>query len=427
MKKQFYSFLTLVGVFALLISCTEDALISPIKKGINSQDYEAALIAADTAIAREPANGLGYYYKAIALDNIAQNMASVTERKPVYIDMNENLMEAYLRFNIGERPAEADNVVNVKLEAWGREHNEAIGYAVDDSIMATVENPLDLAIAHLENATAINPDSVLSHDVLAQIYQMDGDYANAIESKERAMELKGTPDAVDYDQLATYYFVQDDYETAVGIIEEGLALYPDSAYLIQKVADAYFQTGQTDKALEVVGQLIEDDPNNAQYRLVIGTQIYRRVQDLSDSLSTGIDSIYDLENEGGNEAEVEAIKAANEALSEEIELLTNSAEESLLKAAELDDTNYTTFNTLGILYQNKAAALFDLRDLTLDNDEAYEIDLQAKGELEKAMLNYEKAVELNPEAAGLWQTLFQVYTILDYREKAEAAMEKAGM
>lgn len=429
MKKQFYSLFSVIALFILLISCTaENELITPIKQGLNAQDYQAALVAADTAIAREPGNGQGYYYKAYALSRIAANEPVVADRKPLLERMRENLDEAQVLFSLNpEPPAEANNVVDLTLESWSREHNAAIGYATDDSLMATVDEPLQLSIDHLVNATTVNPDSALSYDVLAQIYHMNGDYANAASSLEKAIDIRQQGDAADYDRLSSYYFLQDDYESALIVIEQGLTLYPDSITLVQKVADAYFQTGQADKALEVVEDLIQRDPQNPQYRLVVGTQIYQRVQTLTDQIAEKNDEIFELKGESGNEAKIAELESEINVLNEQANDLTVRAESALVKAAELDKNNPVTYNTLGILYQNKSAALFELRNMTSDNEQAAEYDEMARKEAEKAMNYYERAAELDPEDQGLWETLFRIYTLLDYREKAEAAMEKAGM
>lgn len=51
MKKHFYSLFSVFALTFLLISCgPENELITPIKQGINSQNYEAALVAADSAM-----------------------------------------------------------------------------------------------------------------------------------------------------------------------------------------------------------------------------------------------------------------------------------------------------------------------------------------------------------------------------------------
>jgi tetratricopeptide (TPR) repeat protein len=85
------------------------------------------------------------------------------------------------------------------------------------------------------------------------------------------------------------------------------------------------------------------------------------------------------------------------------------------------------YNTLGIIYQNKASVLFDKRNLTRDNEMAAELNKQANDLLRKSMTNYEKAAELDPENPEYWKSLFQIYTTLGMDEKAAEAEKKAGM
>jgi len=429
MKKYFYSLFSVFALSFILISCgPENEFITPIKQGLNSENYEVAIAAADTAIAAEPTNGQANYYKAYALSRIAADEPVIANRKPILSEMLENLKIAQQKFAAMEEPPfESEQIVELQLESWSREHNSAIGYATDDSVRASVDEPLKIAIAHLTNAVTINPDSALSHDVLAQIYHMDGNYTNASASLERAIAIKGDGTAADYDRLASYYFMIEDFSSALTSINSGLGLYPDSVFLVQKKADALFKIGDTEGALEVVGELIQRDPTNSQYYLVVGTQIYQRVQTLSDEFQENIDKIMNLTDTDGSDSEIDALNVRNNEITAESDDLTGKAETSLLKAAELDDSNPVTFNTLGIMYQNTAAALFEKRNLTTDNDEAATFDELARAEAEKAMLNYEKAAELDPDDTGLWETLFRIYTLLDYRDKAAAAMEKAGM
>ena len=82
MKKYFYSLFSLLILSISLSSCsTEDELISPIKKGIKSKNYEAALIAADSALIKQPENGLVYYYRADLLSRIHTQTPSLINKK----------------------------------------------------------------------------------------------------------------------------------------------------------------------------------------------------------------------------------------------------------------------------------------------------------------------------------------------------------
>lgn len=429
MKKHINSLFAVLAVIILLASCTTgNPFIKAIQTSIDSKNYTEAVSAADTAIAKDPLNGTPHYYKAVALGKIAEAESTPANRKPTYEQMRASLMEARTLYAASEKPgAESFLIDNLILSSWSIEHNAGIKYATDDSIMASVDAPLELSIAHLVNATTINPDSVLSFDVLAQIYYMNKEYDNAAKALSSAIELQDVAKSSEYDRLSSYYFLNEEPDKAVSSLEEALEIYPDSVSLIQKLADGLFQIDRTDEALDFMNKLIESDPNNARYKLVVGTRIYQRVLTLNDQAQANSDKIFELERNDGSEEEINKLKMENETLLPEIKSLTESAEDYLVKAAELDATIPNTFNTLGILYQNKAASLYDLRNNTLDNDKADEIYDLAQAETRKAMVNYEKAAELNPDNTGYWQSLFRIYTLLDMREKAEDAMNKAGM
>ncbi|MEQ9310863.1 MAG: tetratricopeptide repeat protein [Balneolaceae bacterium] len=429
MKKHIYSLFAVLLVAVFMVNCeTGNPLVKPIQTGIDSQNYPAALSAADTLIFKEPANPLGYYYKGVVLGKMADAEPIISNRKPIYSDMRAALDEASLLYAVQEKPGdEAEQILPLVLETWSIEHNAAIPYATNDSVMSSVENPLDLAIAHLVNATTINPDSTLSYDVLAQVYYMNSEFENAAVSLTRVIELEEMGLASEYDRLGSYYFLSEQPEKAVAAIEEGLEIYPDSISLIQKLADGLFQIDRTEEALRIMDRLVESEPDNARYHLVIGTRVYQRVLNLSDTYTENSDKIYDLERNDGSDAEINALKSQNETLESEINQLTDRAEKELLIASELDATIPSTFNTLGILYQNKSASLFDKRNNTVDNDEAAKFDEMAKEEAKKAMTYYERATELDPDNTSYWGSLFRIYTLLDMRDKAEAAMEKAGM
>lgn len=427
MKKHSLSLFALVLAF-LVASCGGDPLIDPIKAGLNAQNYDEALAMADTAILKDPTNGAPHYYKAVVYSNLAQLEANPNDRTPLYENMRSSLMEARSKYDMMESPgAEASEITNLILDAWELEHNEGIKYATVDSVMESVEAPLSWSIAHLTNATTINPDSVLSFDVIAQIYYMNQEPAKAAASITTAIELQDKASATEYDRLGSYYFLSDQPEKAVAAMEEGLELYPDSVYLIEKLADGLFQIDQTEKALSIMDELTKNDPDNPRYHLVIGTRVYQRVLNLSDEVETLRDEIFDLERSNGSQEEIDAKNNRIGELEAEITPLTERAEQELLEAARLDDTIASTFNTLGILYQNNSAALFDKRNNTVDNDEAAQFDEMARAEATKAMEFYEKAAEINPDNTSYWSSLFRIYTLLDMPEKAEEAMQKAGM
>ncbi|MEP6363747.1 MAG: tetratricopeptide repeat protein, partial [Balneola sp.] len=253
---------------------------------------------------------------------------------------------------------------------------------------------------------------------------------------EDLITMKDKPEAYDYDRLGALYLSLEQYNKAKEILIDGVDLFPDSVSLVQKLADSYMKLGENQESIEVIESLIERDPNNPQYHLVLGTQVYIMASEITDDISSKYDEIFNLEREQrnlsgnakkANQDKVSSLRASIEDQSQRADQLIDRAVQELQKVIEVKPDNSNAYNTLGIIYQNKAAALFDKRNATADNDEAAKIDNQAKENLREAMKNYEKATEIEPDNQSYWRSLFQVYTSLGMNEKAEAAMEKAGM
>src|SRR5699024_2247965 len=111
----------------------------------------------------------------------------------------------------------------------------------------------------------------------------------------------------------------------------------------------------------------------------------------------------------------------------EIDELANRAIEHLKAGIESRPDDDVAYNTLGIIYQNKAAAMYDQRNLTRDNKKAAQFDSQASELLQQALTYYEKAAELAPDNSKYWQSLYQIYTQLGMDQKAQEASQKAGI
>jgi len=250
------------------------------------------------------------------------------------------------------------------------------------------------------------------------------------------MGMLETPEAADYEYMVGILLVNESYDRAIAYAEEAMEMYPDENIFIQLLADAYLQSGQRDEAIELVEGLIEDDPENPQYRRVLGTQIYQIVSELNDEVSNHYEEIFELRQElrnasGSEQEEIESEIAELQSLINRKETdadeLVEIAIREMKKVTELVPNDESANFILGIIYQNRAASLFDRRNNTEDNQEAQKYDEMARENLEESLVYYERAAEINPDNPENWQSLFQVYTILGMEDKAEEAMEKAGM
>jgi len=437
MFKKFTTYFVLTLFIGIIAGCgSSNPFVDEAQSNIKNQNFEAALEAAEQSIQNQPNDPLGYYYKGVALGEIADTKEA-SLRKEYYERMNEAFAQAREKAESAEDvPDEINRIDAVKNTLWQTEHNKAISFATDDSVKNTVSNPLEVSLAHLDNATTVQPDSVLSWDVKAQVHYMNDDIQGAVSSMEKVMTLKDSTSADDYARMAGYYSIADMPEEAINTLEKGLDEHPGNKDLSTRLADAYTNAGNTEMAISTIERLIDSEPENPQFHLVLGTQIYKTVLQLSDSLKANSDEIFDLQQEAKNaqgsqasqlNEQISELEQNNEQLQQRINGLTERATEELNTVLEYRPNDATAYNTLGIIYQNKASALFDKRNRTDDNEMAAQIDAQAKDALKQSMEYYENAAEIDPDNQDYWKNLFSIYTALGMDQKAEEAMKKAGM
>ena len=433
--------LVLLAMVFMVWSCAGDPNIESARLALAQQDFEEVIQSADAAIEADPENGDGYYYKGVAYASLAGNKPP-EDRFEDYEKAREYLIEAhrlYREQNVSS--SEAENLSDIIVEVWGYEHNMGV-QPLSDDIISSPEDSLRLSRHHFINATTINPDSVLSFNLLAEVSFALGNNEEAEAISRKVIYEMEQGDLYNYYRLAFFLMEDGRDEEAVDLLQEARAIFPDEIEIIQEIANAYLRIGMTDEALEVVQELIERDPENPQYRLVYATQVYQMVQDLDDQVRKLHDEVYDMSREirqkarepGADQQEIENMLAemqekqdqANELIDESFRF-SDIAKEELLLALEADPDNADIHSTLGIVYQNRGALMQDKRNMTEDMDEADEFDRQARQYLQESLPHYEKAAELEPDNTEHWLSLFRVYTNLGMTEEAERAQEKAGI
>lgn len=439
LKKTLPHFLITLLVGLFLGCASTNPYADEAQSNIQNNNFEAALEAAEEAITNHPDDALGYYYKAVALGEIGAEQEDPSARADYYERMNDTFEEAReVASKMESAPSEIENIPAIKGIIWRNEHNRAVELATDDSLKKTVEDPLGDAVNHLENATTVAPDSSLSWDVLSQVSAMNNDFSKAAQAKEKYFSMIPDTSITEQDhlQLAGFYYSEDNLDKVLEVLEKASDQYPESEEITSNLADTYMNTGHPEKSIATVEELVKQNPENPQYHLVLGTQIYQSALRLNDQISDNYDRIFELNQEarqasGGKAQEIKnelaELEQENQELEQEMNKLTDRAEEELNTVLEYRENDASAYNTLGVIYQNKAKALFDKRNNTLDNQKSAEFDKQAKEMLEEAMKNYQRAAEIEPDNQQYWEKLFSIYVALGMDEKAEEARKKAGI
>ncbi len=417
-----------------LYSCSgSNPNIETAKLNVDHKDYQQALAAINKAIAEDSANAEAYYYRGYIYSKIAQSDSNAAQSVADYKRMNTNYDKARALYKSQGKPDSKEMTLMrmTSVNLWTDEHNAAVHLAANDSTRKPGD--LDKAVRHLRNAIAISPDSVISYEVLAEVYNMQNKPDSAESVLERVLRKTSKPPVDDYLRLAQLYQHNKKYDQSVRILKQAKQQYPDSVKVTQSLANTYLAMGDDENAVEAVKSLIATDSSNVQYHLVYGTELYKMALTMNDTLTNRYDRIFNYKQQLQNkkdpdlQARVNRLQSKNKQLASDIEDLTNKAEVQLKYVISKKPNDPIAYNTMGVIYQNKAAALFQLRNNTSDLKKADSLDSAAKATLRKALPYYEKAAQLDPGNKQYWQSLFRVYTALGMKEKAQDAMKKAGL
>ena len=439
MLKKSTSFFLITLIVGLIYGCggTTNPFLEDVQDNLKSGDLNSVLTAAENSIQNRPGDPLGYYYKGVALGDLADEKPA-SDRSGNYTEMNTSFETAQAVADTVEADVsqELGNISSFRVSLWAKEFNKGIDYVTKDSVSNSVPNPQEVAVSHLQNATIILPDSSRTWNVLAQIAYNAGNLEMAIDSKEEFFKRAEKPSADDYTIIAAYYINNGNSDKAISRLQEGIELYPNSEGITTTLADAYQRSGQSEKSIAIVKDLVENNPDNIKYRINLASQIYQSALKLDEKTSANFDQIEELktqqQNVSGSQKEelqgtIDNLTEENNELLAEYDSLTERAIEQLQTALEYEPMNADANNILGIIHQNIASNLFDERNRTDDIDKASEIDERGKDVLRESMKYYETAVEADPDNKEYWRSLFNIYVTLGMDEKADEAEKKAGL
>lgn len=222
------------------------------------------------------------------------------------------------------------------------------------------KNDLDRAIADLNKAIELDPNSVLAFENRGTLFVRSGKPDRAIEDYNEAIRLDPNYAQAHADRGVAYY-VKDDYARAIENYSEAIRLDPKHAVSYSNRAAAYKKAGRNDRAIADESEAIKIDPDRPEFYDNRG-------------LSYAHNRDYDL-----------AIADYDKAISlkKEAKFYTNRGDSYQFKGnldrAIADYGDAIKLNPKFTLAWNNRGAAY-----------------KRKGDLEAALSNYEQALKLNP-------------------------------
>ncbi|TDO20619.1 tetratricopeptide repeat protein [Pedobacter duraquae] len=194
--------------------------------------------------------------------------------------------------------------------------------AYDKFVQATVITPTDTAMYLNAGIAARNMD----------------DYPKMIEQYKKVIALNSPQSAALYDEIIDVTLAkQSDTTTALALLKDAKAKYPDNIRFITTETDIYLKKGDIEHAEAMLSTLIAKEPTNASFQAALGNVYLQQALKMQNSL---------------NAIDAKKVKEYN-AAKEKRDGLVEKSVPYFKKALELDANNVTALENLKTIYSFK--------------------------------------------------------------------------
>ena len=152
-----------------------------------------------------------------------------------------------------------DNAFNYGRKALELDESNASAHSLLVSVYAH-QNQYELAIRAAERALDLNPNDAFAYGEMGWVLLRFGRVDEAIAALEISLRLDSTSPRNVWWHLGMAYYLKEEYEKALNMLQKGVIKRPDFVGYQIAFAATYAQLGRTDEAARAVDALLRLDP-----------------------------------------------------------------------------------------------------------------------------------------------------------------------
>jgi len=176
---------------------------------------------------------------------------------PKFADFNSKLNQDYNNLgNVYLSLKEYDKAIRCYERVERKNPNASFSHFNKGNIYKA-KKQYETAISEYLKEIKINPGFAGSYYNAGYVYREIGNYKKAIYYLEKAMDIEPSLDC--FINLGYLYHQKGEFDKTIDIFEKGVTLYPDNKALLNGLRVCYSNTGQPEKAKEMLRRLIEID------------------------------------------------------------------------------------------------------------------------------------------------------------------------
>lgn len=390
-KTRMTSLMLVFGIFFTL-SCSTLSLTNESAESLYERGkFDKALTSVNNSLEENPDDSEIKVLKAKILKEVALDKQNPSDRKVYYQNMRDVVDD--VRFTTDQ--AQTDSIL---VNAWSHEQSEGVRHLQEDNT-DTYETNFDRIISHLENASVIIPDSLITYSLKATTYYRHGDIQKAISSIEQA-ENNGvslTPQI--RERLAFLYLESGNLQKSISTYKDLVDQHPNNQNYRHGLVNALILDENHEESVAYLLELSEEYPNRTEYVEALASERFYKISQEIDSFSATDKSL----------------------TSDEFEALITELSEigNLFKSIESDRPARESHQfRVASFYSKSGRMLLDLQDITEEELEE-KVETRAEEFFEYSLPYWQQLTESHPENRDYLQKLYEAYTFLEMQDEAE--------
>lgn len=335
--------------------------------------------------------------KATLLSEYASHQSNPSDRYPIY----QNLYS----LNFGESlngSSEISEITDLLIKAWTNEQSSGVRL-LQLNRNSEVNQHFYEILAHFDNAIVLQPDSMVTYNLMSTTFYENDSINNAIETLEIAVNRSTNKDPKLLEKLAYLYMETGNTEVSINIYENLVANNSDDNRLLHGLINAYMISQRHTEAIDHLLLLSEKYPMRYYYKEELATQLYFLFSSITDEIYYEIEAGNPIDEKIGELLEI----------SHEVHLIYASLrttiptnEESLFRMGSF---YYNSFNKLNSIYTT----------VTLSIERNSEIQTIIQSHRDNSIELWERLIEMNPDNMEYVYTLYSLYQNAGMSEEAE--------
>lgn len=298
-------------------------------------------------------------------------------------------------------------------------------YYVGLAKILQIQGEQQLAIDALETALSLLDDEPLLQTQLASLYEEEGEYEKAIVFSAQAIKNDPQNENVIRTYLLNLVTVHD-YTAAIEQFEKNKSVFDKDELIIKKMIEAYYQTEQYRKALEIMKTLGEDPQNDIE-QVLMQAKIARKLKSYPKAMQL-IRKAYELDPQSPEVIiELARIKTLQESEEFGLEIVDKALESKI----QSDSLILEKVRYLKKVYSEKRALDFLESYLENNREPAFTVLNQygqmqnERGEVEKAIDAYERSLKKNDRQSEIHTEAGKLYVKTGNLDMAVNHFDKA--